>query len=298
MALLQRWFGRAPRRSEPVGRQASQPYRPRLEQLEERSLLSGGVPLPNHVVMVIEENHSLASIIGSAAAPYINALAAGPNAALFTQSFAVAHSSQINYLDLFSGSKQGVTNDKLPGNLPFTSANLGAELLAKGRTFVGYSEGLPYVGYTGTSSGAYVRRHNPWVNWQGAASNGIPSSDNQPFSSFPTGNYSSLPRVSIVVPNLNHDMHNGSITTGDTWLRNYLGGYIQWARTHNSLFILTFDEGDVDNHIPTLFVSPMVKHGQYSEYVNHFSVLRTIEDMCGLPYAGASAAVAPITDVW
>ena len=38
-----------------------------------------------------------------------------------------------------------------------------------GRTFVGYSEDLPSVGFTGDSAGGvsgYVRKHNPWVNWQ------------------------------------------------------------------------------------------------------------------------------------
>ena len=60
-----------------------------------------GIAPPDHVVIVIEENHSFASIIGSSSAPYINSLA--QQGALFTQSFGVEHPSQPNYLDLFSG---------------------------------------------------------------------------------------------------------------------------------------------------------------------------------------------------
>jgi phosphatidylinositol-3-phosphatase len=47
---------------------------PCLEELELR-LVPSGVPTPAHVVLVIEENHSFADIIGSSSAPYINSLA-------------------------------------------------------------------------------------------------------------------------------------------------------------------------------------------------------------------------------
>ena len=82
---------------------------------------ANGVPRPDHVVIVIEENHSYSEIIGSSAAPYINSLAA--QGALFTQSYATTHPSQPNYLHLFSGSNQGVTNDSCPHS--FSTANLG-----------------------------------------------------------------------------------------------------------------------------------------------------------------------------
>src|SRR5471032_1596861 len=74
--------------------------------------LSAAVPTPDHVVIVIEENHSQTEIIGSASAPYINALAA--QGANFTQSFAITNPSQPNYLALFSGSTQGITDDSTP----------------------------------------------------------------------------------------------------------------------------------------------------------------------------------------
>ena len=44
-----------------------------------------------------------------------------------------------------------------------------------------------------------------------------------------------LPTVAFVIPNLNNDMHNGkpaqSIPAGDTWLRQNLDDYYQWAKT-------------------------------------------------------------------
>ena len=127
----------------------------------------------------------------------------------------------------------------------------------------------------------------------------IPAADNLPFTSFPT-DFATLPTVCFVVPDLQHDMHDGSIATPNAWLKDNLDSYVQWAQTHNSLFILTFDEDDTShaNQITTLFVGPMVVPGSYGESINHFNVLRTVEEMYGLPYAGASATATPITDVW
>ncbi|MES2287903.1 MAG: alkaline phosphatase family protein [Bacteroidota bacterium] len=262
------------------------------------------VPQHDHVVIVVMENHASSSIIGSSNAPYINSLINGTSSANFTQSFGLTHPSQPNYIMLFSGSNQGVVTDSDPSTFPFTTPNLGASLLANSYSFIGYSEDLPSVGFNGTSSGDYARKHSPWINWQDAPTNGIPAINNQPFTSFPT-DFSTLPTVSFVIPNLKHDMHDpiflpSAVVNGDTWLQNNLDGYIQWAKTNNSLFILTFDEDDNfnSNHIATVFVGENVVQGQYSETIDHYSILRTLEDMYGLPYAGNSSASIPITDCW
>ncbi|HEX8079050.1 MAG TPA: alkaline phosphatase family protein [Jatrophihabitans sp.] len=251
---------------------------------------AAGVPRPDHVVVVVMENHSNTDVIGNPAAPYINSLAA--TGANFSQSYALTHPSQPNYFALFSGSLQGVDDNSCPHT--FSTPNLGAALIAKGLTFKGYSESMPYNGYTGCSSGAYVRRHNPWVNWTN-----VPAASNLTLNAFPT-DYNELPTVSFVIPNLDNDMHDGTVAEGDSWLKSHLDGYIRWARTHNSLFILTFDEDDNNsgNRIPTVFVGAQVKPGIYSERIDHYNVLRTLEDAYGLPYAGASANAAPITGVW
>src|SRR5215469_2569870 len=126
-----------------------------------RTPVANGVPRLDHVVIVIEENHSYSEIIGSSAAPYINSLAA--QGALFTQSYAITHPSQPNYLDIFSGSNQGVTHDSCPHY--FATDNLGLYLLNASLTFAGYSEDLPSVGSLVCTSGAYARKHAPWVNF-------------------------------------------------------------------------------------------------------------------------------------
>ena len=257
-------------------------------------------PRPDHVVIVVEENKSYSQIIGNASAPYLNSLAA--QGALFTGSYALVHPSQPNYLALFSGSTQGVTDSTCPApGSPYTTPNLGAALLAKGFTFGGYSEDLPAVGSTVCSNLQYWRKHNPWVNWQGAGTNQLPPSVNLRYVDFPS-TYADLPTVSFVIPNQDHDMHDGAtpIATGDAWLQTHLDPYVQWAKTHNSLFILTFDEddGSEGNRVATIFVGPMVKPGQYSQVIDHYDLLRTVEDMYGLSHSGAAASATPIADVW
>lgn len=276
-----------------------------------KSINAQTVPQHDHVVIVVLENHASSSIIGSSNAPYINSLINGTSSANFTQSYGLTHPSQPNYIMLFSGSNQGVTNDTDPSTFPFTTPNLGASLLSNSYTFTGYSEDLPSVGFNGTTSGNYARKHSPWINWQDAPTNGIPSINNQPFSSFPT-DFSTLPTVSFVIPNLAHDMHDpiilpSAIVNGDAWLQTNLDAFIQWAKTNNSLFILTFDEDDginvggistSTNQITTFFIGENVLQGQYSETIDHYTILRTLEDMYVLPYAGNSATSIPITDCW
>ncbi len=254
------------------------------------------IPRYDHVVVVVEENHRESSIIGNANAPYINSLAAG--GALFTQSYAVTHPSQPNYLALFSGGTQGVTDDTCPPpGSPYATDNLGTQIGDAGFTFTGYSEDLPSAGSTvcnaGGSSG-YYRKHNPWVDFAS-----VPAAANQPFTAFPT-DFTTLPTLSFVVPNQLHDMHDGTIAQGDTWLSDNLGTYATWAGTHNSLLIVTWDEDDFfgTNQIATIFYGAHVAPGSYSEHIDHYSVLRTLEDMYGLRTVGASTTATPITDCW
>ena len=254
---------------------------------------------PDHVVIVLLENHSYKELHDSTVAPYINSLLSDANAALFTQSYALTHPSQPNYLMLFSGDNQGITNDKLPTTFPFTTTNLGASLIQKGFTFTGYSETMPSVAYNGATSGSYVRKHNPWVNWQGTGVNGIPSAMNQPLTAFPA-DYTRLPIVSFVIPNLQDDMHDGTMAAGDAWLKNNLSKYVTWCKANNSLFILTADEDDKtqSNQIMTVIIGQDVNGGSYAQPITHYNILRTLEDLYGLPYAGKSADSTDIVGIW
>jgi acid phosphatase len=250
---------------------------------------AASVPVFDHIVLVMFENHAYSQINGSSSAPYFNSLAA--QGAKFTQAYGVTHPSEPNYLAIFSGSTQGVTDDSCPHT--YSKNNLGNQLITAGKTFKGYSESMPSDGYTGCSSGQYKRKHNGWVNFSN-----VPATSNLRYSAFPSSaNYASLPTVSFVTPNMCNDMHDCSVGTGDTWLKNNLDAYAQWAKTHNSLLIVTFDEdnGGSSNHIFTTFVGAHTQVGSFSNQINHYNVLSTIESAYGLSHLNSAAE---ITNVW
>jgi phosphatidylinositol-3-phosphatase len=234
------------------------------------------VPTPDHVVVVVMENHSFSEIIDSSEAPFIADLA--KQGAIFTHSFAVAHPSQPNYFALFSGSTHGITDNNV---YALHAPTLAGALRTAGKSFVGYVEqGSP-------------RKHRPWQTF--ADAQGV----EQNLAAFPS-DFTKLPTISFVIPNNDHDMHDGSIEQGDAWLKRHLGPYAEWCATHNDLFILTFDEdnGRENNQILTLLVGGSVKPGQYDERVTHYRLLRTLEAMHGVSPLGHRTAETPITYVW
>jgi acid phosphatase len=256
-------------------------------------LTATAIPKYSHVVIVMEENHSYSDIIGNTSqAPYFNTLAG--EGALMTSSYAVTHPSEPNYMALFSGSTDGLSADDCP--VTSSAANLGSELLTAGYTFKGYSEGLPSTGSTACTSGEYARKHSPWINFTN-----VPASDSLPFSSFPgSSDYSSLPTLSFVIPNLDDDMHDGTIQEADTWLNHNLSAYATWAQSNNSLLVVTWDEDDYteNNQVPTIFVGAGITPGDYSGTINHYNVLATLEQMYGLSEVGSSSGATPITAIF
>ncbi|MFG2125403.1 alkaline phosphatase family protein [Streptomyces sp. NPDC048710] len=256
---------------------------------------AAALPTPDHVVVVVMENHAYSQVIGSSSAPYINnTLKAG--GANLTQSYGLTHPSEPNYYMLFSGSNQGRTDDSCVSVGSISAPNLASELIAAGKTWKSYNESLPSQGSTVCSSGNYAQKHNPWFGFSN-----VPTNTAMTMAQFPT-DYTTLPKVSFVVPNLCSDMHDCSVSTGDTWIQNNLGAYATWAQTHNSILAVTFDEDNKlsGNRIPTVLYGQHVAPGSSSSTTyNHYNVLRTVEDLAGLTtHAGNAASASDITGVW
>ena len=249
------------------------------------------VPTPEHVVVVVLENKDIDQVLGTGNAPYLDHLA--QTGADFTNAHAETHPSQPNYLALFSGSTQGITDDSC---LPrFAAPNLATQLQTAGRSFVGYSESLPAPGFTGCRSGEYAQKHSPW-----AAFTNLPPGANQPWSAWPAS-FDQLPTVAFVTPNLCSDMHDCAVSAGDQWLRENLSNYADWARTHNSLLIVTFDESESrhdSNGIVTLINGAGARVGPVNEPIDHYRLLHTIEAMYRMPALGNAATTPPITGIW
>jgi phosphatidylinositol-3-phosphatase len=252
---------------------------------------AAAVPRPDHVVIVVLENKRYDSVVGDRRTPWVSALAA--RSANLTRFYAETHPSQPNYLALFSGSTQGVTDNKCPHELG-DRVNLARQLIDAGHSFAGYSEDLPRTGWRGCGSGGYVRRHNPWVNFSN-----VPAAVNRPYAAFPS-DFSRLPTLSFVIPNLCHDMHDCPKAQGDAWLKREFAGYVAWARKHNSLFILTFDEDNKTggNRIATIVAGAEVRPGAYATRVDHYDLLRTLQQMYGLRPTGWATRRAGLPAIW
>ena len=251
---------------------------------------SGAVPTPDHVMVVVFENQSAQRVLGSPQAPYLTGLAV--TGATLTDAHGVTHPSEPNYLALFSGSTHGVQSDACP--LSLDGPTLAGQLIDSGRTFTGYAEGLPVPGSPVCTAGRYARKHAPWTNFPA-----LPPAVGQPLTALPA-DWAALPTVSFVVPDLCDDMHDCGVAAGDAWARSVLPRYVDTAAAANAVVVVTFDEddGSTDNHIPTFLVGAGVRAGTSGQRVDHYALLRTLEDMYGLPPIGAAARAAPITGIW
>ncbi|HTB06826.1 MAG TPA: alkaline phosphatase family protein [Bacteroidia bacterium] len=296
-----------------------------------KNTIAQAIPKYSHVIFVLEENYSYSEIIGSTYAPTLTWLSKQSYTASFSQAFAIGHPSEPNYLELFSGSNQGVTSDLSgPIGAPLNNCNLGSSLIQHGYTFIGYAEDQPtncspgsclgwIAGDAGTSD--YVTKHCPWINWIGYNTNPdtIPIASDVPFNHYTANGYTSgpifpdslgydsLPTVSWVIPNESNDMHDPytasiAIPNGDAWFKTHMMPLVRWAVTHNSLVITIWDEddGSASDNIPCLFSGANIVGGTYSTpKFDHYDVLKTIEDMYSLtPLCGGSATGTDITNVW
>lgn len=261
------------------------------------------VPPHNRVIVVIMENKSYAQVSSQ---PYTASLMAA--GASFTSSFAIGHPSQSNYFALWAGSTLGVTTNTCPApGTPFTNENLGHACEAAGLKWAAYCENLATAAAGGCSydgnatSGLYTRKHAPWTNFIN-----INHFNERPYPRLAADIAGdSLANLVFVIPNNCHNSHNNTtplcgVPDADTWLSNNLPPMIA-ALGSDGVLILTWDEdNDISgNQILTVFVGPRVTPGYVStQMITHYTVVRTITEMLGLPSFGLAANETPIADIW
>ena len=264
--------------------------------------LFAAVPPSKHVVLVVEENHSYSSVINNSAMPYFNSLAR--NYSLLTNYYANTHPSIGNYFKMTTG--QIITNnDSFSGTV--SADNIIRELLPLAKTWKSYAESLPYPGYLGLSSGAYLKRHNPIAFFTDVANSSVERQRLVPFTQFSKDLASqSLPTFSFIVPNVLHDAHSGSLAAADYWLKTNIAPLFNDPQfKKDGILIIVFDESfDSDTshgggHVAAIVVGPHVKRGYRStQFFQHQSLLATILDAFGTAPDPGSASTAPAFNVF
>jgi len=258
---------------------------------------SSGSAQFNHVVLVVEENHSFSEVVGNSAMPYLNSLA--KQYGLATQYYANMHPSIGNYFELTAG--QTVTNDDgIAG--PIDVNNIVRVLVAAGKTWKSYAEALPSVGYISGDAYPYVKHHNVLTYFTDVTQSSTQAQNIVPFSQFASDlSKNALPNFSFVVPDLLNDAHDGPLNVADAWLQKNVSGLISSSLFQNDgLLIVVFDESEGTDtehgggHVAAVIVSPKAKKGyQSTTLYQHQSTLRLILGGLGVSSYPGDAAQAP-----
>lgn len=266
----------------------------------EHAGLRAGVPNLSHAVVIVFENKEYDDVVGSASAPTFRALTR--RYALLTDYRAVAHPSLPNYLALVSGSTHGITSDCT--DCVVDAQNLADTLARAGKSWKTYAEGLPSPGFLGPSAGRYAKKHDPFLYFNDVIDNDDRLRDVVPLTAFRADvRANRLPDFSLVVPDLCHDMHDCPVATGDHWLAGFLRPLLRSPVLARSAVFVVFDEGTRTvgggGHVPALVLGSTVRpNARTTQPLNHYSLLRTIEDSWHLSLLGRSAAASPITGIW
>src|SRR4051812_8078659 len=154
--------------------------------------------------------------------PYLNSLA--KQYGLAVSYYSNTHPSIGNYFEMTTGSLV-TNNDSFTGT--FSGNNIVRQMITKGRTWKAYLESLPYTGYTGGNAGPYLQRHAPMTFFTDVRNSGSEKLNLVPFTQWKTDLANDgLPNFSFIVPNINNDGHNGSLSTADAWLKNVVPGIL------------------------------------------------------------------------
>jgi len=248
------------------------------------------------VIIVVLENTKVEDALNQ---PFQKELA--QKGAFFSNYFAVTHPSQPNYIAMIAGSTFGVDTNS---NVTLSAPTIADLLERAGKTWRVYADDYPGNCYLGASHNLYVRKHLPFLSFASVQNSpekcaNIVSS--RRFRSDVVNN--GLPTYSLFVPNLDNDGHDTSPAYADRWLKKTFGAMLMNTTLMKStLFVVTYDEDDDhgNNQIFTVFVGDSVRAGvQSNTLYDHYSLLRTIEDIFGLGTLHQNdERAAPILDVW
>jgi phosphatidylinositol-3-phosphatase len=267
------------------------------------------------VITVVMENKSRGDIFGNSNAPFINQLAK-ENAVANGYHDPYVHPSEPNYLWMVAGENFGILDDADPlAHSIDATAHIADQLELAGLSWKTYQQSMGEpCGLT--SHGRYASKHNPFIYFDDI--NGWDGKTFQPSQrcidhvvdydqlGIDIAN-NALPKYVFITPDLDHDMHDGSIAQADAWLSTELPKLMatESYKTGGVIFLL-WDEGSgtlsPDDDPPFIAISPQANAGMVSKTAfDTSSYLKTVEEMLGLdamPCAKDPASVHSMAELF
>jgi hypothetical protein len=274
-----------------------------------------------YIFVIAMENHGAGSVYGSSSAPYINGTLVPryARASAFAEEL-TALPSEPHYVFMEAGtnafSDHVFTTDDAPsaGNSTASSAHLVSQIrdAGAGLDWMAYMEGMVPSSQACPlqATGFYTPAHQPFVFFQDVAgappstTNALCAAHHRPLTAL-AGDLASgaVKSYSFISPDVCHDMHGDpgcpstdTVRMGDDWLAANLPPLISFVGAHGGVVFITWDEGGT---LPFLAIGPHVKAGYASgTSFDHGSIVKSVEQMLGLPILGAVASSADLGDLF
>lgn len=264
------------------------------------------LPTPDHVVVVVLENHSFSQVIGSPSMPYFNSLATAHS--LAGDYFGNVHPSIGNYFMITTGQIESI-DDSFSGTV--TDDNIVRALVGAGKSWRAYMESIPSAGYLGGDVSPYLKHHDPFSYFSDVTSSTAQAANIVPFTQLQADLAAgTLPNFAFISPNARDDAHDcptgaatcadtDKLAAADTWLKTNIDPLINNAAFANSVFIITWDEGDltdlsnVGGQVATVLVGTHVKAGfKSTTFYQHQNTLRLVLDLLKVGDRPGASSVA------
>jgi len=272
---------------------------------------SASLPSVQHVAVIMLENQSFSTVVGSSSMPFFNSEI--KQGALATNYFASAHPSLPNYFALTTGQTL-VTQDASPVQ---DVNNVVRSLASAGKSWKGYFQSLPSTGYMGLDVPPYVKHHNPFAYLSDVVNSSSQQQNVVNFSQLGVdAGANNLPNFMFIVPddaNSGGECPDGTTTcsnatkiiAADNFLHNAIGTLMSSTSFQQSgVIVVVWDEAvesDTANgggHIAMLLLGTRVKQGfQSGTLLQHPSVLRfALQALGASSFPGNAASATAFTE--
>lgn len=215
--------------------------------------------------------------------------------------YATTHPSIGNYFSLTTGVIVTNNNSTHGSTSPVAIDNLARRMIEEGKRWKEYSEGLPSPGYMGSNNGGYVEHHNPFSYFTDVRNSAEQRQNLVPFKYFTTALANdALPDFCLIVPNNQHNGHDGTLAASDTWLQQNVIGPLLANPTFaaTGTLIVVYDEATLDSStdfsatqhmggggkVALIVAGPGIKQNYIStELRHHADTTRFIADQVNIP---------------